>query len=57
MPISDYDLTDISFRISNVHFNAMTKHCNRKCVISSKTKGLPKKDSAWLLKCKPFSLV
>lgn len=37
------NLTNISFRITNVHFNAMTKHCNRKCIISPKTKGLSEK--------------
>lgn len=37
------NLTNISFRITNVHFNAMTKHCNRKCIISPKSKGLSRK--------------
>lgn len=41
--INNNNLTNISFRITNVHLNAMTKHCNRKCVISPKTKGLPEK--------------
>lgn len=40
---NNYNLTNISFRITNIHFNAMTKHCNRKCIISPKTKGLPEK--------------
>lgn len=40
---SNYNLTNVGFRITNVHLNAMTKHRDRKCIISPKTKGLSEK--------------
>lgn len=36
-------LTNVSFRITNIHFYAMSEHCDWKCVISPKSKGLLKK--------------